>query len=611
MNRRTVRSPLTWLGALLVVYLVVPIGAFVIRLGRSSNRGFATPGLWGALWVSTLSATVATTLIAVLGIPLAYSLARSRGRLRGLVGILVQLPLALPPLMSGILLIYLVGPYTTIGRLFHGRLTGSVGGIVLAESFVSAPFLVIAARQAFASLDPALDDVAATLGRRSVARFFLVSLPGASSGIIAGLLLTWLRAFGEYGATVLLSYHPYTLPVYTEVQFSGVGLPTTQAPTVLALGAAAVAVAVSRLHRPKLLRSAAKVPEARPPSATEPTNVAFDLDVTVGTFRLQLAHRADSHRLAILGPSGSGKTITLRALAGLLGPDVGVVTYGNQAMGSVLTENRRIGYVPQSLGLFPHRTVWQQLGFAADADEQVAAWWLATFHLVALVDRLPDQLSGGQRQRVSLARALGRAPRLVLLDEPFSSLDAPVREELRRELRRLQREKGLSTVLVTHDPEEAALLADEIIVIADGKLLQAGARSEVYQRPASPQVAQLLGVQNLNQARVRSPCELVADAAVIETAAHGMAPETGVWWCIRPEHVAIGDDGRYPAQLLDVADLGATTAATVRLVDGPELRVRSVKPIELAVGSPCRVDLDPLAIRVWPSATDAVERALG
>jgi len=338
---------------------------------------------------------------------------------------------------------------------------------------------------------------------------------------------------------------------------------------------------------------------------TEPTNVAFDLDATVGTFHLRLAHQAQTHRLAILGPSGSGKSVTLRALAGLLGPDAGTVTYGNESMDAVLTEDRRIGYVPQSLALFPHRTVWQQLLFAADADRQVAAWWLTTLHLDGLEDRLPHQLSGGQRQRVSLARALSRTPRLVLLDEPFSGLDAPVREELRRELRRLQHETGLSTVLVTHDPEEAALLADEIIVIADGHVLQAGTRQEVYARPRSPRVAELLGVQNLNPGRTVSLTELSAGAALVETR-HGLPPGTDVLWCVRPERIEISDAGRYAAEVVDVADLGAVTTAVVRLVDGPELQVRTVKPIDRTVGSSCRIDLEPDAITVWetPPATD-------
>ena len=604
MKQGTIRSPLTWLGGLLVVYLAVPVAAFLIRFAGSQDRGFGTPGLWDALRVSVTGASIATLLIATFGIPLAYSLARSRSRLAGAVGVAVQLPLALPPLMSGILLIYLVGPYTTLGRLFHGRLTNSLTGVVLAQSFVAAPFLVIAARSAFAGVDPAFEEVAATLGHRPLARFVRVSLPVAAPGIAAGLLLCWLRAFGEYGATVLLAYHPYSLPVYTDVQFSGTGLFPTQAPTVLALGVAALAIVLSRQRRPRLLRATARLPAAHAPSPAQPTEVAFDLDVTVGTFNLRLAHQARSHRLAILGPSGSGKSVTLRSLAGLLGPTAGAVRFNDTPVQAVPTEARRVGYVPQTLGLFPHRTVGQQVLFATDADPALAAWWIQTLHLDGLEERYPHQLSGGQRQRVSLAQALSRNPRLVLLDEPFSALDAPVREELRNELRRLQKETGLSTVLVTHDPEEAALLADEVVVVADGRLLQAGSRDEVYAHPASPQVARLLGMQNLLPARVGPDGRLEMGDLRIAGPAHGLAPGTDALWCIRPEHVELSPSGLYPARVLDLINLGAVTSVIVALEGDAELRIRAVRPGPLTVGDTCRFDLDPVAINVWPAASD-------
>jgi molybdate transport system permease protein len=599
----------TWLGTLLILYLTIPVAAFFIRFAHSDQRGFDVPGLGNALWVSLVTATLTTILVALFGVPLAYTLARTEGRWRALVGIAIQLPLALPPLMSGILLIYLVGPYTTIGRLFNGNLTDSLAGIVLAQTFVSAPFLIIAARSAFSSLDPALDDVAATLGHHPLDRFFRVSVAEAGTAILAGLLLTWLRAFGEYGATVLISYHPYTLPVFTEVQFSGTGLLPTQAPTALALLAAIGVVGLSRVRRPARLRRHTALPDAVSPASTEPTSVAFDLDATVGTFRLQCAHQARSHRLAILGPSGSGKSITLRALAGLLGPEAGAVTYGADQVSGVPTEDRRIGYVPQGFGLFPHRTVREQVLFAADADAHLAAWWLVTLQLNGLEERLPHQLSGGQRQRVSLARALSRGPRLLLLDEPFSGLDAPVRDDLRRELRRLQHDRGLSTVLVTHDPEEAALLADEIVVIDGGQLLQAGPLQVVYRRPSSPLVARLVGVQNVNEGVAVSGTEVAANEVLLSVAPHGAPEGCLVLWCIRPERITVSPRGRYAGEVLDSADLGGVTAALVRLAGGPELRLRTTATVDLTVGSRCRVDLDRDAITVWESASAAPRRS--
>jgi ABC-type Fe3+/spermidine/putrescine transport system ATPase subunit/ABC-type sulfate transport system permease component len=604
---RTARGPLTWLGGLLALYLVVPLVAFLIRLAAPGDRGFGVPGLWSAVEVSVVSATITSVLVALLGIPLANWLARSRGPVSAVTGVLVQLPLAIPPVTSGLVLIYLVGPYTALGQFFNGGLTESVAGVVLAQTFVASPFLVVAARSAFAAIDPALDDLAATLGHRPLARFFRVSLRVAAPGIRAGLLMTWLRAIGEYGATVLLAYHPYTLPVFTYVQFSSTGIPTTQAPTALALGIAVVVLGASQLRWPRRFR-AAEVPGPHPPGPAPPVTVSFDLDVTVGTFRLAVAHRAASHRIAILGPSGAGKSMTLRALAGLLGPGAGEVRYNGQPVSAVPVEARDLGYVPQSMALFPDRTVWQQLLFATRADPRLAAWWLTTLRLGGLQDRLPDQLSGGQRQRVSLARALSHGPRLVLLDEPFSSLDAPVRDELRRELRRLQNDAGLSTVLVTHDPEEAALLADEILVIDGGRLLQAGPRSVLFSRPASPEVGRLLGIQNLLTAVVSGPGEITAGTLRIAAPTADLPAGSEVLWCIRPDRVTAGDQGGYAAVVIDVADLGTYTSVTVELASGPELRIRTAAAGGLERGHSCRVGLDPQFISLWPAGDERPAR---
>jgi ABC-type sulfate/molybdate transport systems ATPase subunit/ABC-type sulfate transport system permease component len=620
---RASRSPLSYLGGLLALYLAIPVAAFLIRLARPGDRGFGAPGLWPALWTSVATATTSTAIVALLGIPLAYWLARTKGPLNWLVGLVVQLPLALPPVMSGLVLIYIVGPYTWLGDLFNDELTGTVAGVVFAQTFVAGPFLVIAARAAFAGVDPALDELAASLGRRPASRFWLVTMRVAAPGIRAGLLMTWMRAIGEYGATVLLAYHPYTLPVFVYVLFSSTGIPDTQAPTALALGVAVVVVLLSQLRVGRRRRPAPRQPAPVPPPSVEPVAVSFDLDVMVGTFRLKAAHRAQSNRIAILGPSGAGKSMMLRAIAGFLGPEAGAVQFNGEEVAPVRVEQRRVGYVPQGHVMFPGLTAWQQVLFGAGADPALAAWWLRTLRLDGLADRLPGQLSGGQRQRVALARALAFRPRLVLLDEPFSALDAPVREELRRELRRLQREDGLSTVLVTHDPEEAALLADEILVVDEGRLLQAGPRAEVFARPASPQVARLLGIPNLTPATVHAPGMLAvgppestepAPGLLIAAATPSLPAGTRVLWTIRPDHVALlataGDDPEtYPAEVDDVADIGTLTTVTVRLRTGadpgPELRVRTTTAVPFSPGDPCRVRLPAADITAWPTGPAA------
>ncbi|MGP8163664.1 MAG: ATP-binding cassette domain-containing protein [Acidimicrobiales bacterium] len=601
MGQRAWRSsPLLLLGGLLALYLAVPLGAFIFRLTSSNERGFAEPGLFPALYTSAVTATISTALIAFLGIPLAYLLARSRSRWASFIGLVVSLPLALPPLMAGILLIYIVGPYTTIGSLFNGNLTDSMAGIVLAQSFVASPFLVLVARAAFSGIDPAFFDLAAGLGRRELARFWKVGLPGAAEGIRAGLLLAWLRALGEYGATVILAYHPYTLPIYTSVQFSSSGLHTTEAPTALALGVAVVVVTLTRLRHRARRRVVRQLPSPAAPPMVAGESVSFDLDLRLGSFHLQLDHAGTSTQLAILGPSGSGKSATMRCLAGLYGASPGSVRYGEREVTGVPIEERRIGYLPQGVALFPHLTVWGQLLFGAGAEPRLAAYWLGRLGLTGLENRLPNELSGGQRQRVGLAQALSRSPQLLLLDEPFSALDAPVRADLQRELRQLQRETGISTVLVTHDPEEAALLATEVMVIANGGLLQAGSRREVFGAPSSPEVARLLGIANLLPGRVRPGGGIVCGDVAFEAPTDGLAPGAPLWWSIRPEQIRARSDGKLEAVVVDVIDLGATSEVVLQIGREVTLRGRGAVALGVLAGERCQIDLPPGAIAVWP-----------
>lgn len=614
MPLRKLGNPVVWLAGLLVLYLTVPVVGFLVRAGESRHLGFGTSGVFPALRTSVESATISTVIVAVLGVPLAWMLARHKGRISSLVTAMVAVPLGLPPVMAGILLVYLVGPYSWLGKLFDGRLTGSVAGIVLSQVFVAAPFLVISARSTFSAVDPSLDDLAATLGAGPARRFFRVWIPAAQGGIRAGLLLAWLRAIGEYGANVVIAYHPFSLPVYTYVQFSGLGIPDTQAPTLLVLAAGAVAVGVASLRRPRRHRQAA-LPAAMAPGRSRPCLVSFEITTQVGDFSLSLAHHARSHRLAILGPSGSGKSLSLRSIAGLLGPAACQVRYAGVDVSDRPTEARRVGYVTQSLALLPGRTVWEQMTFATDSDPGLAAWWLERLGVAELADRMPDQLSGGQRQRICLVQALCRSPRLVLLDEPFSALDAPVRLELRRQLRRLQREGGLSTVLVTHDPEEAALLADELLVIDQGRLLQAGSVEDVFHRPASPLVARLLGLANLHEGIVCSQGRLASGDAVIEAAEATLAEGTQVMWCVRPEDIALRPSGRYAAVVVDLQPDGPCPTLWARLPGGPELQVRLAaqgsERLGLCPGSYLRLDFDPDSVRLWPSQLDPANSGVG
>ncbi|MFN4074094.1 MAG: ABC transporter ATP-binding protein [Thermus sp.] len=206
----------------------------------------------------------------------------------------------------------------------------------------------------------------------------------------------------------------------------------------------------------------------------------------------------------LLGPSGCGKTTTLRLVAGFEAPDAGEVRIGGVGVNGLPPERRPIGMVFQNYALFPNMTVYGNVAFPlrlkglpeAEVRRKVGSL-LEMVHLVGLEGRYPRELSGGQQQRVALARALAREPKVLLLDEPLSALDAKIREELRGELKRLQRETGLTTLYVTHDQEEALALSDRIAVMREGRVEQLGSPQEIYEGPATPFVARFVGAGTL------------------------------------------------------------------------------------------------------------------
>lgn len=605
------RTPLPWLAGLLLLYLVVPVVAFFARIPGTDLASMAAPGVGDALLVSVVTATISTAVVTVLGVPLGYLLAHSTGRVSAVIGVLVQLPLALPPLMGGILLVFLVGPYAPIGQLFGGTLTDSPVGIVLAQTFVAAPFLIVSARAAFAAVDPAWEDVAATLGHEMTSRAWRVALPCAARGIRSGMLLTWLRAFGEFGATVVLAYHPYTLPVFTYVQFSGTGLAATTIPVVVTLGAALIALLLADRTPARRQRRQRPVHPPAPRSPTKATSPRLDfrLRATIGDFALSVEHGGTGRHLAILGPSGSGKSVTLRLLAGLLRVESGHVLLDSRDVSGLPASRRGIGYLPQDATLLPHLRVWEQITFGVGADPALGAYWLDRLKLTAFADRFANQLSGGQARRVALARALVRQPELLLLDEPFTGLDTPVRDELRRVLRDVQRDTALTTVLVTHDPDEAALLSDEILILAEGRVLQAGPTAAVLAHPASPTAARLLGIRNLSDGVLEAGGVLRTGQLRIPVPHLTLPPGTAVRWCIRPEHVRLvgyvgydGDHGQdgHPATVLDAIHLGPVTELLVALAGAGRLTLTTTTAAP-PPGAACHIALAPTALTIWPA----------
>lgn len=306
--------------------------------------------------------------------------------------------------------------------------------------------------------------------------------------------------------------------------------------------------------------------------------------------------------ICFLGPSGCGKTTLLRIIAGLEAPDSGRVLLGERDLTFTPTHKRNVGMVFQSFALFPHLSVAENIAYGlrirgtpkrqrlARADEL-----LKLVQLPGLGARGINQLSGGQRQRVAMARALALEPDLFLLDEPLSALDAKLRGAMQVELRRLQRRVGITTIIVTHDQEEALTMADLVVVMGDNRVQQVGAPLEVYRRPANRFVADFIGSNNFLPATVGAGGELSVLGVKVGVPAPASA-KGEVTLSVRPEDVRLHEvaphAGALEGRVVFVRDLGRTVETFVR-VGELELTVLGAKP--RPEGSSVWLEFDPHA----------------
>jgi putative spermidine/putrescine transport system ATP-binding protein len=319
---------------------------------------------------------------------------------------------------------------------------------------------------------------------------------------------------------------------------------------------------------------------------------------------------APGELVALLGPSGCGKTTALRIVAGFERPDSGSVLVGGADVTSVPPAKRDMGMVFQSYSLFPHLTAVDNVAFGLRIRRVSAAKRRAqALELLELVGmgqasgRYPHQLSGGQQQRVALARALAIQPTVLLLDEPLSALDAKVRLQLRDEIRRIQISLGITTVLVTHDQEEALSVADRVAVMRSGRLEQVATPSELYSRPTTAFVAEFVGVMNRIQAVMGGDDLVQVGEQRLPVDGEHPSANTPVWVLTRPEsvHLTPAPDGT--GSLVQVATfLGAVTRVTVTLPDGTDIKadVPSHEAGRFPIGSYADVRLAERPVLVIP-----------
>ncbi len=332
----------------------------------------------------------------------------------------------------------------------------------------------------------------------------------------------------------------------------------------------------------------------------------FDLQVKAGSL------------VALLGPSGCGKTTTLRMIAGLEQPSEGDILFNSESVLNIPTDKRNIGMVFQRYVLFPHMNVEKNVGFGLrmrGVDKQDIAKRVAEVleivQLKGFEKRFPSQLSGGQQQRVAIARTVITKPRIMLMDEPLSNLDAKLREEMRAFITKLQKQLGITTLFVTHDQVEAIELADQIGVMFDGNLEQFGTPEEIFNHPKTPRIADFMGATNLIKGTLRSKegSESILETPVTTFRIGHLAPQNvgaGVTATIRPEHIEFTDDSNldntFGATIREAVYYGGTVNYKVQAGE-LMLQIKDRSTRRFLVGEEVKIQLAKDHMWIFPEAT--------
>lgn len=323
-----------------------------------------------------------------------------------------------------------------------------------------------------------------------------------------------------------------------------------------------------------------------------PKTILNNLNMSIG----------EAEMVALLGPSGSGKSTSLRILAGLEQADSGIVTIGGRDVSKMPTRERNMGIVFQAYSLFPHLTAKDNVAYGLKIRKvktaerrKRAEELLELVGLTEHMDKFPNQMSGGQQQRVALARALAIEPEVLLLDEPLSALDAKVRVQLRDEIRRIQLSAGISTLLVTHDQEEAITMADRVGVMQNGKIEQIGSPKDLYNHPETPFIAQFVGIVNRIPGVIDNNTVSIfeRDLKIVNTA-DAVAHEDIATALVRPEQIQADRDDHSRFKVIDKMLRGIFTSVMVQdeVLQQPlriDMSSRSADQLEQGMGVSLRI----------------------
>lgn len=331
----------------------------------------------------------------------------------------------------------------------------------------------------------------------------------------------------------------------------------------------------------------------------------FGQTLAVNDFSAELP---DGHLICLLGPSGCGKSTILNMLCGILPVTSGHIYFDDEEVTKLPADLRNIGMVFQNYALYPHMTVLENIAFPLEVKKmpkqeriEKASEIAKLVHVDALLKRYPAELSGGQQQRVAIARALVKNPKLLLMDEPLSNLDARLRLEMREEIRRIQQETGVTTIFVTHDQEEAMSISDSILLMKDGNLIQSGLCQELYNQPNCKFVADFLGNPPINQLELnQEDISAILKKAKIKTP--DLSSYKNLVLSIRPESFTLNDGitlkGNFECQILSISEMGKEEIVSLNFFD-KNIRAILNSDQELKKGQSIKVGLKTKGIFVF------------
>ena len=545
---RATRSPLPVIVTVLAILGGCAIVLPLVGMGTRVSWGqlpqlLATSSAQAALWLSIRTCLVSTVICVALGVPLAALLSRSWPGVR-LARVLAVLPMTMPPVVAGIALLSTLGNRGILGaqlRQWGIPIAFSTTAVVIAQVFVSMPYLVVTLEAALRSRDQRVETTARSLGAGPWRVLAQITLPLAAPALARGTALALGRSLGEFGATIAFAgskegvTRTMPLAIYLEREKDTA---TSLALAAVLIGLSFLIVAATTVDWSRLVgslpggllgrvgravppspepssdggpgsgSSSASSPSTAPPRGTgcgQDLQVAFELKARDVVVDLEVGA---GRTVALIGPNGSGKSTVCSVAAGLLDAESGRVVLGGRVLDGpgefVRAGRRRVALLSQDPEVFTHMSVLGNVVFALRCQgvrrgEAVARARaeLAAVGAEHLASRSGGALSGGQAARVALARALATGPRLLVLDEPMSALDVTARQEMRRLVSRRCAEEGLTLLLVTHDVLDLTALAEEVVVLDRGRVVEQGPTARVLAAPRSDFVARLTGTSVL------------------------------------------------------------------------------------------------------------------